>query len=525
MKVRNLGWVLVFGWVVCGMPGCAGDGGGGRPDGAGAQGDADAGTAPVDGLAAPDDGLAPPDDGLAPPDDGGLPPPPIGLPCSQWQGPVGDDCGPEAVCVERDGTCQPSGGWPGVQCALEGRFSPSFGGDTPVPEAGVYTGTVVEVGSGRLRLETDAGTLVFPYEVGPHALPVAPGQAVIATHRKQTDYGPADGLRLQHPDGTLLFVGDAGAFGSAWTPLGTETAELMGLALSTELVGCPAVPLPVEPDCAQLVPLGLRVTAPGGETALAWPGQTALLALQMPLPHELGTGYRIVNADVATLADLECADLWEPYSYLIIQDPPLATAAAGGRGAPCATDADCTSGVCLPWPGGAGQVCSVACTASCEPGFACRGRWQGADLRTACHPASGAAGAAGSRPFEEPCQANAECASGWCLPGPADTTVCSRNCVPAEPPDDDGCPDGYRCAALANTYPDVVFACAFVPPPPPGEFGDPCTENADCRSGLCIESPAGRVCTETCISECPAGFECRAFGAGPDVLFVCLPVE
>jgi hypothetical protein len=74
------------------------------------------------------------------------------------------------------------------------------------------------------------------------------------------------------------------------------------------------------------------------------------------------------------------------------------------------------------------------------------------------------------------------------------------------------------------------------PPPPdvmqppdaaPGkEFGDPCRENRECRSGYCIETPeAGRICTRAC-GECPDGYECKPIdNGGADRLFLCLPRE
>ncbi|MDP6945472.1 MAG: hypothetical protein QF464_15090, partial [Myxococcota bacterium] len=57
------------------------------------------------------------------------------------------------------------------------------------------------------------------------------------------------------------------------------------------------------------------------------------------------------------------------------------------------------------------------------------------------------------------------------------------------------------------------------------DFGAPCTENADCTSGYCIEGPEGDVCTKTCSEVCPDGYQCKGVqGVGPDTVFICVPI-
>lgn len=60
--------------------------------------------------------------------------------------------------------------------------------------------------------------------------------------------------------------------------------------------------------------------------------------------------------------------------------------------------------------------------------------------------------------------------------------------------------------------------------PPAGDFGAPCTANDACESGLCVPGPQGEhVCTQTCTSGCPAGWECKALPqTEPDPIFVCV---
>ncbi len=61
--------------------------------------------------------------------------------------------------------------------------------------------------------------------------------------------------------------------------------------------------------------------------------------------------------------------------------------------------------------------------------------------------------------------------------------------------------------------------------PPPGQFGGPCSSNADCESGWCVEGPEGFVCTSNCIEDCPPGWQCKGVDTGgSDLAFLCLPL-
>ncbi len=54
-------------------------------------------------------------------------------------------------------------------------------------------------------------------------------------------------------------------------------------------------------------------------------------------------------------------------------------------------------------------------------------------------------------------------------------------------------------------------------------FGCPCNGNSECDSELCIEATEGRICSETCDSQCPSGFDCVTVPSGTDPLSMCLP--
>ena len=55
-----------------------------------------------------------------------------------------------------------------------------------------------------------------------------------------------------------------------------------------------------------------------------------------------------------------------------------------------------------------------------------------------------------------------------------------------------------------------------------GRFGCACDSNADCDSGFCIDYMGGRVCTDTCIEDCPQGWHCMYTGVFGDPVSVCL---
>ncbi len=76
---------------------------------------------------------------------------------------------------------------------------------------------------------------------------------------------------------------------------------------------------------------------------------------------------------------------------------------------------------------------------------------------------------------------------------------------------------------------DAVAPTADRPTPTPDDFGDPCEEGAQCRSGFCVVVEAdSRACTRLCGSDddCPDGWLCRqVINSGADVALICVPEE
>ena len=56
-----------------------------------------------------------------------------------------------------------------------------------------------------------------------------------------------------------------------------------------------------------------------------------------------------------------------------------------------------------------------------------------------------------------------------------------------------------------------------------GGFGCPCTAHADCLSNWCVDTSGGKMCTISCIDECPEGWGCQGVQEGPDQVFLCIP--
>ena len=58
----------------------------------------------------------------------------------------------------------------------------------------------------------------------------------------------------------------------------------------------------------------------------------------------------------------------------------------------------------------------------------------------------------------------------------------------------------------------------------PPDFNQPCAENTECLTGLCIDGPEGKVCTTPCIENCPPSWRCEGVtNFGGDITFICVP--
>ena len=59
-----------------------------------------------------------------------------------------------------------------------------------------------------------------------------------------------------------------------------------------------------------------------------------------------------------------------------------------------------------------------------------------------------------------------------------------------------------------------------------GCFLEPCAEPTACQTGICLLHQGEMVCSETCLEECPEGFECMTSTLfGPDLMYVCMSLH
>ncbi len=140
---------------------------------------------------------------------------------------------------------------------------------------------------------------------------------------------------------------------------------------------------------------------------------------------------------------------------------------------PCVYDWDCPSGqqcvdsVCVLIPDGGGQDAQVL------------------------------------KEFGEPCEANEECRSTYCL-GHPQGSFCTKPC-------DEGCPDGWSCARVPDPHGGGGTAdlCAVVE----NHLCQSCIDDRDCgASGAnrCLDLADGKACGTDCtFASCPAGYLCQ----------------
>jgi sulfatase modifying factor 1 len=108
-----------------------------------------------------------------------------------------------------------------------------------------------------------------------------------------------------------------------------------------------------------------------------------------------------------------------------------------------------------------------------------------------------------------PCRDNADCASGFCLPGRDGGNVCTRTCSGA-------CPVGYACLFVTLPNLDPTYLCVE----PALNLCRPCTDDAECQrdavggvGARCVRygEAEGSFCGVACAADadCPSGYACR----------------
>ena len=123
------------------------------------------------------------------------------------------------------------------------------------------------------------------------------------------------------------------------------------------------------------------------------------------------------------------------------------------------------------------------------------------DFTPACEPGTGC--------FGDPCAANSDCLSGFCVQHRG-ATVCSVTCS-------EECPPGWACKELQGLGPDAfTYVCVSAS----ASLCKPCGAAADCKSpegqdDVCVAyGSEGSFCGSTCApgsaGDCPEGFSCKS---------------
>lgn len=168
-------------------------------------------------------------------------------------------------------------------------------------------------------------------------------------------------------------------------------------------------------------------------------------------------------------------------------------------GETCKRDTDCASLVC----GGPsdGKICTTSCdpltpTTGCNKGYYCA---TSDGCEGVCLP-----GKAGDKKHDEPCRSDTECESLFCT-DPGDGL---RRCVVACRGDAGDCLAGEACVASADQCGSCVEATLVASLLSQDE---PCTANARCRSGLCVDDGGTQYCAAACSDDgdCDARHHCR----------------
>jgi hypothetical protein len=119
----------------------------------------------------------------------------------------------------------------------------------------------------------------------------------------------------------------------------------------------------------------------------------------------------------------------------------------------------------------------------------------------------------GGANFGSPCQTAADCPGGMC----AQTLtggVCTTSCT-------DSCPEGWSCLVRDNGG-DLQSICM----PQRFDYCTPCTEDAQCAGGVCVDLGGVKACLAECPfhATCPTGYSCGTDPTGQHDGSYCLPL-
>lgn len=192
------------------------------------------------------------------------------------------------------------------------------------------------------------------------------------------------------------------------------------------------------------------------------------------------------------------------------------TQGEGGVGDSCSQEMCADDLICVQGNTG-GPFCTRLCSGGdCPSGWACIGVNSNRGTVNLCLPSAEGGGDAS---FGERCDSGPECASGLCVTD-GQRAFCTELCM-----DNDGCPGEATCVSIPNGG----GACVPSGGVSSGRFGDPCDNESQCESELCVSDGMNVYCSEYCTrdGECPTGAACYALenGGGACIIEESLPTE
>ncbi|AKF06837.1 matrixin family metalloprotease [Sandaracinus amylolyticus] len=196
---------------------------------------------------------------------------------------------------------------------------------------------------------------------------------------------------------------------------------------------------------------------------------------------------------------------------------------------PCSSQADCTNGACLQYPGGAGAFCGRACTSSAQCGSdtcvnvggsgqcvrlsggqpSCTSTSTGCTSDSQCsstqrcntttrmcepRPTTGG-------PIGADCSAGTDCQSGLCFAG-----RCSQSCDWLNPA---SCPGGWYCSGEATGSCGGGGGVCVQGTAGTRAIGESCSAATECASLYCASGRCSTPCTPGGASGCTDGFSCQ----------------
>jgi hypothetical protein len=181
----------------------------------------------------------------------------------------------------------------------------------------------------------------------------------------------------------------------------------------------------------------------------------------------------------------------------------------GRQGASCMDGSTCRSGVCE-----GGRCADMCCSDSyCAADHVCRIKTSSLSERSVF----GCGEEAGAKPTGV-CNTDDDCVTGICADAGEGVSLCATPCCSSRDCTDvlvGGVQRKLACVPVEGF--GALRACSqLLAMGAEAVLGAACQDGGDCRSGLCIESEAGRICSDTC---------CEDASCGDSAAYACQPAQ